>query len=202
MYSEKEMVKDFQIWPPAGDKRLPVGIAMRRKSNYKKLICDFGDKSTPEKDKLVINYVYKKVGIFDGKIQVYENELDEKPKQEIPFTVTVKEPPEIKFIGTVGLKKERAIAYEDQVVQFVMTHPRIPNSAAFDDISWDFGNREHRSSGKIPNIAYKYKKAECYTVTVTAKMKRFDPERGEVVIETDSKSCHIMVLPKSYSLKF
>ena len=72
MVSGKKFVVDFRIFPKVGEKRLPVGIAMRQNLKFGKIVCDFGDGSLRKVNRLVINHVYQKVGTFSGKVEVFE----------------------------------------------------------------------------------------------------------------------------------
>lgn len=187
----KKFVTDFSIFPTTGEKRLPVGIAMRQNHRFYRLVCDFGDGSQHKVNQLVMSHVYQKIGTINGSIQVYENRIDKEPQQKIKFKVKVTKPSKIKFISKVGLKSENAIAYLNKKTPFKVSIPNLTTSA-IKDITWRFGDGKDESSYKTRGIDHVYKKAGNYNVTVkvTAVDKR-----------TDSKTCKIMVLPKNFHLK-
>lgn len=188
MSSGKKFVTDFRIFPTTGEKRLPVGIAMRLKHRFKRLVCDLGDGSKNKINQLVINHVYQKVGTFNGTVRVYERRTTEEPQQEIKFKVKVTKPSRTKFISKVGLKSEHAIAYQNKKTPFEVNVTRLTGHAV-KDVTWKFGDGKEESSYRTQKINHTYRKAGYYTVTVkvTTVGKR-----------TDSKSCKIMVLPKNF----
>lgn len=185
------------MYPNEGEKRLPVGIALRRSSDFEKLVCDFGDGTLPISNELIIDHVYESAGTFHGSIMVFKKRLDNAPTQTIEFTVKVRAPSEPNLVGSVGLSGDKAVFYKNQKVQFDMTHPTVPNAAAFNEISWDFGDGSS-ISGKSTHVDHRYQRAGKYTATVTVTMDKFDTERGRRVTITDSKSCSFLVLPDDY----
>jgi len=192
MVSGKKFVSDFRIFPKTGEKRLPVGIAMRQNLKFGKIVCDFGDGSNRKINRLIINHVYRKIGTFSGKIGVFEKKYDKEPKQKIPFTVRVTKPSKIKFISKVGLKSEHAITFQNKKAPFKVVIPNLTNSAT-KDITWKFGDGKEESSYRTRKINHTYKKAGQYTVTVVVKSSGDN--------RTDSKTCKIMVLSKNFHLK-
>ena len=191
MASGKKFVVDFRIFPKSGEKRLSVGIAMRQNLRFGKIVCDFGDKSKHKINRLVINHVYRKIGTFSGKVEVFEKKYEKESKQKIPFRVHVTKSSKIKFIRKVGLKSEHAIAYQNKKTPFEVVIPSLSTSA-IKDVTWKFGDGNKKSSYRTRKINYTYKKAGQYTVTV--KVTASDGR-------TDSKYCKIMVLSKNFHLK-
>lgn len=191
MTSSKKFVVDFRIFPKSGEKRLPVGIAMRQNLRFEKMVCDFGDESQHKINQLIINHVYRKVGTFSGNVKVFEKKYDKKAKQKISFKISVKKPHKTKFIRVVGLKDEHAIAFQNKKSSLEVVIPKLSTSA-IKDITWRFGDGNEKSSYRTRKINYVYKKAGQYTVTV--KVTATDGR-------TDSKSCKIMVLSKNFHLK-
>lgn len=198
--SSDEIISDFRIFPTHGDAPLPVGIAMRQKGRFARTTCDFGD-STPQKDTLVINHTYSNAGTYDGRIDVFENMHDTAPKQTILFTVTVNDSPKTKFIESIRQNDGAAITYTDRSTQFTIEYHDVVGPGAFDDITWNFGDGtpDERPSKKAASTCHTYKKEGNYIVTVTVKKRKFDPAKKQTVVETDSKSCGVMVLPDGYS---
>lgn len=184
MSTKKKLVTDFDIYPTEGEKPLPVGISMRRITKFEKLICDFGDKTEPKHDNLVINHVYRDAGIFCVKVQVYQNKSDDKPQQEIECMVKVDEPLETKIIDTVGLENYTATSFQNKPTSFHVVIPKL-TTASIEDISWDFGDGTTESGKKSYKINHTYRNAGCYNVTV--KVRTVDKR-------TDSKSCQIMIV--------
>lgn len=156
MSPKKKLVMDFDIYPTEGEKPLPVGISMRRIARFEKLICDFGDKTEPKQDNLIMDHVYRDAGIFCVKVQVYQKKSDDKPQQEIECIVKVDEPSETKIIDTVGLKNYCATSLQNELTSFQVTIPKL-SPASIEDISWDFGDRTTESSKKSYKINHTYR---------------------------------------------